>query len=150
MRSIVSLLIPGVVTGALGGCGTIATEYVPRTPDKATIGVKNGAVGVYKNGSFAKLGSTASTMLACSAPALTAATAGAAHESEARFDAIVAGLGWGLLWVFPPLVALGAGFSALSEREREASFALAVDAVNLHNDNAACIGALAPAAGARP
>jgi hypothetical protein len=150
MRSIVAALIPvTVVTGALSGC-RVTTEYVPRTPGKATIGVDRGAVGVYKNGVFAKLGAPVSKMIGCSAPAVTAATEAAAQEAKARFHAAISGIGSGLWLLFPPLLGVGLGFGALSAREREASFAFTVDAVNMHNDTTACIGSSTPAAGVRP
>lgn len=150
MRSTVSALILATMsTLALDGC-RVATEYVPHTPRRATIGVERGAVGVYKNGAFAKLGDPIPEAFGCSAPAASAATAAAAHEASFRYDSAIAGVGWGLMWLLPPLLGIGVGFGALADREREASFAFAVDAVNLHNDAAACIGSAAPAAGGRP
>jgi hypothetical protein len=150
-RSSSALLIVAVMAAApLAGSCRIATTYVPRTPGKATIGIERGRIGVYKDGVFTKLADEVPRSLACSPPALAAATSAAAHARSSDRNAAIASVTSPLAVLLLPLVAISLTFSAISERHRRESFALAVDAVNRNNDTVACVPAAAPARGAQP
>jgi hypothetical protein len=156
--------VVAVTTVAVGGCG-LNTEYVPRTPGVAALGMERGTLGVYKNGAFTRLGDGIPAVLSCSAPAVAAADT-AEHERR-RFQvynwlgfggsllvdipsAFVGGT-VGLAGVGVALAILGA-FGVPATSARQASEAFTVDAINLHNDTAACLGAArtAPATGSQP
>jgi len=163
-----SLMMSCVVvltTVAVGGCG-LNTEYVPRTPGVAALGMERGVLGVYKNGAFTRLGDGMPAVLSCSAPA--AAAADTAEHQHRRFQVYNwVGLG-GFVLVATPLVLVGGtaalvgegagvvvlgGFGVPATNAQLASDAFTIDAINLHNDTAACLGATAPtapAAGSQP
>ena len=150
---------------AVAGCG-VNTEYVPRTPGVAALGMERGVLGVYKNGAFTRLGDGVPAVLRCSAPA--AAAADTAEHQHRRFQVYNwVGLG-GFLLVATPFVVVGGtavlvgegaglvvlgAFGVPATNAQRASDAFTIDAINLHNDTAACLGATAPtapAAGRQP
>jgi len=151
-----------VTTAALAssGCRT-STEYVPQTPGRATLGVEGDKIGVYKNGKLTMLSDDIGPTFACSAHAAGTASAAAERARSYRINTWIA-LGGFDLMLLSPLVGvvavsvagagLGAGvygvFGVRATNAQRASFALAVDAINLHNDTAACLGSTPPAAGA--
>jgi len=152
-----------MTSAALAGC--INTAYVPRPPGVAALGMQRNRLGVYKNGTFTPLGDGLPAALACSAPAVAAAdTAEHQHRRFQIYNWI--GLG-GFLLVDIPLafvggtaafVGQGAGlvilgaFGVPGTNAQRASEAFTVDAINLHNDTAACLAAAptAPATGSQP
>jgi hypothetical protein len=163
-----SLMMSCVVvltTAALGGCG-LNTEYVPRTPGVAALGMERGVLGVYKNGAFTRLGDGVPALLSCSAPA--AAAADTAEHQHRRFQVYNWVAFGGYLLIATPLAFVGGtaafvgegaglvvlgGFGVPATNAQHASDAFTIDAINLHNDTAACLGATAPtapAAGSQP
>ena len=147
-RSSRVLLPVAMAVCSLAGC-TVATEYVPRTPGRATIGIERGRIGVYKNSAFTRLTADAPRSLACSPQALADAARAGAHAEDFERNTTISNIGWSLLFILPPLAAFGAAFGAAAESDRRQSFALAVDAVNRNNDTMACLQPATPAIGAR-
>jgi len=156
-----ALFSAAVVAAVTGGC-TIGTEYVPRTPGRATVGMRGAEIGVYKNGAFMKMGD-ASAVFGCSAQATVTASASAERARSFRINSWIAA-GSGELAVLSTLTrvaaiwgpAIGVGaviygvFGVRANNAQRASFALAVDAINLHNDTPVCLGAAPPVAGGQP
>ncbi len=118
-------------------------------------------IGVYKNGTFTKLSGGIPPIFGCSAQAAGTASAAAERGRSYRINTWIALGGFDLILLSPFLgvvavslatAGLGTGvygvFSVRATNARRASFALAVDAINLHNDTAACLGSIPPAAGA--
>jgi hypothetical protein len=142
-----------------GGC-RISTEYVPQTPGRATLGMEDDEIGVYKNGAFTTLSGDIPRTFECSAQATATASTAAERRRSYRINGWIALGGFDLILLSPLVgvvavslagVGLGTGvygvFSVHATNARRASFALAVDAINLHNDTAACLGSTPPAAG---
>jgi hypothetical protein len=159
-----SCFLPSVVlvaTAALASSGCrIATEYVPQTPGRATLGMEDDKIGVYKNGKLTLLTDDIQRTFECSAHAAGTASAAAARARSYRINGWI-GLGGFDLILLSPLVGvaavsiavagLGAGvygvFGVRAINAQRASLALAIDAINLHNDTAECLGSTPPAAG---
>jgi len=151
-----------VTTVVVGGCG-VNTEYVPQTPGVAALGMERGAAGVYKNGAFTKLTDGVPAVLGCSAPAAAAAATAEHHRRRNNVYNWI-GVGGAVLVDIPflfgggalSLVGAGVGvvilgvFTAPATNAERASVAFTVDAINLHNDTATCLGATAPAKGSQP
>jgi hypothetical protein len=146
------LILPAMVlVTAATGC-RIATEYVPTSSGKAALGMHRGELGVYKNGVFMKLSKDVTAMLACSAPAATAASSAVDHHASYTRNTMISSVFYALAGLAPPLGVVGAVFGVQATHHWYRFSALTVDAVNIHNDTAACTGAVAvaPVAGARP
>jgi hypothetical protein len=125
--------------------------------------MERGEFGVYKNGAFTKLSGDLPSMLGCSAQVTATAAAAAERGSSYRISNWIA-LGGAELAALSQLAGVlavslaGAGigggmygvFVVRATNAQQASFALAVDAVNMHNDTAACSGSAPPVAGPRP
>ena len=163
MTCVLSLVVVAA-TAALAGSGCrISTEYVPQTPGRAALGIEGNEIGVYKNGAFTKLSGDLPRTFGCSAQAVGTAAAAAERGRSYRINTWIAGGGFDLV-LLSPLVGvvavsvvgagIGAGvygvFGVRAENAQRASFALAVDAINLHNDAAACLSPAGPAAGGPP
>lgn len=150
-----------VTAVAIAGAGCrIATEYVPQTPGRAALGMENDAIGVYKNGTFTKLPGDMQGTFGCSTQAAGTASAAAERHRSYRINGWISMAGFDLAVLSPLLdvvaislagIGLGAGvfaaFLVRAENARGASVALAVDAINLHNDTPACLGSAPAAAG---
>ena len=150
-----------VTTVALAGSGCrVSTEYVPQTPGRATLGMEGDEIGVYKNGTFTKLSGDMPRTFGCSAHAAGMASAAAERGRSYRINTWIALGGFDLILLSPFLgvvavsvagAGLGTGvygvFSVRATNARRASFALAVDAINLHNDTAACLRSTPTATG---
>jgi hypothetical protein len=159
-RVLPSVVLVTMAALASSGC-RVSTEYVPQAPGRATLGMDGDQIGVYKNGTFTKLSGDIPRTFECSAHAASTASAAAERGRSYRINNWIA-LGGFDLAVLSPLVGViavsvvgvgvGAGvfgaFNVRATNARRASFALAVDAINLHNDTAACLGSAPPAAGA--
>jgi len=144
-------VLPSLVAAAVIGSGcSVATEYVPQTPGVAAIGVQGNELGVYKNGTFTRMTDVAPVLLNCSTAAATTARRAEVYRDDAVRTRWI-GLPFSSLgWILPPLYVIGVIFGAASDDAMGTSSALAVDAVNLHNDTAECFPPAAPVDGAQP
>jgi hypothetical protein len=131
---------------ALAGC-TIETRYVPHTPHRLALGMKNREAGFYLDGKFIKISQADVALAACS-PAASADLAQAVlHEGSYSsnlivtfvFDAaagvvgVVFGIGYAL-----PVFGVTIYFGHRANGKREQSYADIVDAINRYNDDPRC------------
>ena len=125
------------VSALLGGC-QISTRYTPRTPGKAALGIHKGEVAVYKTGVRTPLSSATPGILRCSPSAGATAALAAEHQASYRSNTMLAG-GMYALGVFaPPLSIVGGIFAIRAAGDQHDARASLVDAINQHNDDAAC------------
>ncbi len=131
---------------ALTSC-TIETRYVPRTPHRLALGMRNREAGFYLDGKFIKLSEAETTLAACS-PAASADLAQAvlhegSHGSNLTlalvFDALAAAvalLAGGGYYI--AVLGVSVYFSVRADGERGHSYAAVVDAINRFNDDPRC------------
>ena len=122
----------------------IRTEYVPRSTGRAAIGLENGELGVYKNGSFRKLTASDAPLLGCSPGAAAVAVSAATYHASYDKDMMISGSCYAVSSLFPILVPFGIVYGLRAAGEQSSWFALTVDAVNMHNDAPACVAGGAP------
>lgn len=137
-----------LAAAALAACGT-STEYVPRRPGMAAIGMKRGEIAVYKDGALTPVGDKVTLAFACSAPAAQVAGSAIAHHASYKRNTTISSVFYALGGLMPPLGIVGVVFGMQAAHQWYVFSALTVDAVNMHNDAAACSGpgmAAAPAA----
>jgi hypothetical protein len=131
---------------ALTSC-TIETRYVPRTPHRLALGMRNREVGFYLDGKLISLSDAEVTVAACSSAASADLAQAVLREGSRKsnttvflvFDtlgavvAVLAGPGYAL-----PVLGLGYYFLVRADRRREQSYADVVDAINRFNDDPRC------------
>ncbi|HSS02608.1 MAG TPA: hypothetical protein VLM79_36355 [Kofleriaceae bacterium] len=131
---------------ALASC-TIETRYVPRTPHRLALGMRNGEAGFYLDGKFIRLSEADVALAACSPAASAALTQAVLHESGHRINVILTNVfyaaGYGVYALvgggyFLAVLGIGVIFAAHADGEREQSYADAVDAINRYNDDPRC------------
>lgn len=131
---------------ALASC-TIETQYVPRTPHRLALGMKNGEAGFYLDGKLIKLSDADVALAACSPAASADLTQALLHQGRQKINAILSIVFYGasigvraLAGGGYYLAALGIGlyFGVHSDGAREQSYAAVVDAINRYNDDPRC------------
>ena len=132
---IVALALAAAASGA--GC-SMDTHYVPRTPHAVTLGMKRGALAVYKDGALTEVGDIATAVRGC-APAAGDASEAASHYSAYRRNASIAGV-FNALGVFAfPMFGVGTYFNIRAASHQQQSNAFLIDAINRHNDAQECV-----------
>lgn len=135
-----------LVALALASC-TIETRYVPRTPHRLALGMRNREPGFYLDGKFIKLSEADVALAACSPAASADLTQAVLHEGGhgtnltlsfvvdgvAVVMGFVVGVGYAL-----PVFGVSLFFGDRANRKREQSYADIVDAINRYNDDPRC------------
>jgi hypothetical protein len=140
---------PGLIAIALLATGCqISTHYTPRTPGIAALGMEKGEVGIYKGGILTGMSTAMPVILQCSPTATATASKAAEHHESYRSNTMI-GAGFYAVGAFvAPMFAVGAIFIARGADEQQESRAILVDAINVHNDEAACVAAATAVTGA--
>jgi hypothetical protein len=131
---------------ALTSC-TIETRYVPRTPHRLALGMKNRQPGFYLDGKFIPVSEADVSLAACSPAASADLTQAVLHHGSARSNTTVAIV----FYVLSPVVgalagggyyyaafAVGALFGLRADGKQKQSYADIVDAINRYNDDPRC------------
>jgi len=121
----------------VAGC-QVATQYTPRTPGKVALAIERGEVAIYKSGFRTPLSSATPALLACSAPAGATAAKAADDQSSYRSKSTVAGLLYAVGVFAPPATIVGSIFAIQAASDQQDARAGLIDAINQHNDDAAC------------
>lgn len=125
------------LAAALSGCIS-ETSYVPRTPHVLALAMKRGDLALYKDGALIEAGDVTPAAVACVPAAALDATEAASEHGSYRQDAVIAGLLDSLLWIVPPLVAIGIYFGVRADGHRHQANVHLIDALNRHNDEPGC------------
>ena len=131
---------------ALTSC-TIETRYVPRTPHRLALGMKNREPGFYLDGKFILLSDAELSLAACSPAASADLTQALLHQGSYKSNLTVATIfnvvaPLALLLAgpiyYPPALATGSYFGFRAGARREQSYADVVDTINRFNDDPRC------------
>jgi hypothetical protein len=147
-RAMISMVMSGALgSGALGSLGCSArTEYTPRTPGKAALGVERGELGVYKSQALVQPSTGMPALFACSPAAQASSAAASEHFGSYKSNVAVSAVMYGVGAFVPVLIGVGAYFGARANAERQEAQLRLVDAVNQHNDDSRCTAEAASAA----
>jgi len=143
MPTVVSL---AAIALALASC-TVETRYVPRTPHRLALGMRNREPGFYLDGKFIKLSEADVALAACSPSASADLTQAVIHQGSFQSNNIVgmvfnavAPLAFVLAGpiYYPPAFGIGLFFGIRADGKRQQSYAEVVDAINRYNDDPRC------------
>jgi hypothetical protein len=141
-----------LIAGGLGSAGSLGslscavrTEYTPRTPGKAALGVERGELGVYKSQALVQPSTGLPALFTCSPVAQASSASASEHFGSYKSNVAVSAVMYGLGAFVPVLIGVGAYFGARANAERQEAQLHLIDAVNQHNDDPRCTASAASA-----